>query len=116
MERWPQRSRRCFIQAGVGAAAFTLRITRPLKRPQPAASVMPKGCAAWLAAGTAGQAGAQSGLAFRILEAGYRLNMPRMFAALLMLTGTGVAIFGLTSFAAWLVLHRWHESSLKREN
>ncbi|MEQ1771787.1 MAG: ABC transporter permease [Devosia sp.] len=72
--------------------------------------------AAVVAEFAAGQAGAQSGLAFRILEAGYRLNIPRMFAALLMLTATGVAIFGLTSFLAWLVLHRWHESAVRREN
>ncbi len=65
------------------------------------------------AAGTAGQG---SGLAFRLLEAQYRLNIPRLFAALILLTGTGIAIFGLTSFIAWLGLHRWHESALKREN
>ena len=41
---------------------------------------------------------------------------PRLFAALILLTGTGVAIFGLTSFIAWLTLHRWHESAVKREN
>lgn len=65
------------------------------------------------AAGTAGQG---SGLAFRLLESQYRLNIPRLFAALLLLTGTGIAIFGLTSFIAWLGLHRWHESAIKREN
>jgi len=65
------------------------------------------------AAGTAGQG---SGLAFRLLESQYRLNIPRLFAALFLLTGTGIAIFGLTSFIAWLGLHRWHESALKREN
>ena len=65
------------------------------------------------AAGTAGQG---SGLAFRLLESQYRLNIPRLFAALFLLTGTGVAIFGLTSFIAWLGLHRWHESAIRREN
>jgi len=65
------------------------------------------------AAGTAGQG---SGLAFRLLEAQYRLNIPRLFAALILLTGTGIAIFGLTSFIAWLSLHRWHESAVRREN
>ena len=65
------------------------------------------------AAGTAGQG---SGLAFRLLESQYRLNIPRLFAALFLLTGTGIAIFGLTSFIAWLGLHRWHESAIKREN
>jgi len=65
------------------------------------------------AAGTAGQG---SGLAFRLLEAQYRLNIPRLFAALILLTGTGIAIFGLTSFIAWISLHRWHESAIRREN
>jgi len=29
---------------------------------------------------------------------------------------TGVAIFAATSLIAWLLLHRWHESAMKREN
>lgn len=65
------------------------------------------------AAGTAGQG---AGLAFRLLESQYRLNIPRLFAALVLLTGTGVAIFGLTSFVSWLLLHRWHESATRRES
>ncbi|KKZ83390.1 ABC transporter permease [Rhizobium phaseoli] len=72
--------------------------------------------AAVVAEFAAGSAGAGSGLAFRLLEAQYRLNIPRLFAALLMLSLLGVAIFALTSFIFWLALHRWHESSLKREN
>ncbi|MBB4192641.1 NitT/TauT family transport system permease protein [Rhizobium aethiopicum] len=72
--------------------------------------------AAVVAEFAAGSAGAGSGLAFRLLEAQYRLNIPRLFAALLMLSLLGVAIFAVTSFISWLALHRWHESSLKREN
>jgi len=72
--------------------------------------------AAVVAEFAAGSAGAGSGLAFRILESGYRLNMPRLFAALILLTFTGVAIFGVTSLISWLVLHRWHESAVRREN
>jgi NitT/TauT family transport system permease protein len=72
--------------------------------------------AAVVAEFAAGTAGEGAGLASRILESGYRLRIPRMFAALIMLTGTGVAIFGLTSFISWLVLHRWHESAVRREN
>ena len=41
----------------------------------------------------AGSAGAGSGLAYRIAESGYRLNIPRMFAALLLLSLAGIAIF-----------------------
>ncbi|MEM8811878.1 MAG: ABC transporter permease [Pseudomonadota bacterium] len=43
----------------------------------------------------AGTGGLKSGLAFRILEAGYRLNIPRMFAALILIAVTGVIIFAL---------------------
>ena len=72
--------------------------------------------AAVVAEFAAGSAGAGSGLAFRLLEAQYRMNIPRLFAALILLSLLGVAIFALTSFISWLSLHRWHESSLKREN
>lgn len=64
---------------------------------------------------TAGAAGADAGLAFRILEAGRRLNIPRLFAALLLITVTGVLIFFLTSLISRLLLRRWHESALTRE-
>jgi NitT/TauT family transport system permease protein len=64
----------------------------------------------------AGSAGKGAGLAFRLLESGYRLNYPRLYAALVLLMVTGVAIFAITSFISWLLLHRWHESAVKREN
>jgi NitT/TauT family transport system permease protein len=63
----------------------------------------------------AGSAGAGSGLAYRIAESGYRLNIPRMFAALLLLSLAGVAIFFVLSALSHLVLRRWHESELRRE-
>jgi NitT/TauT family transport system permease protein len=72
--------------------------------------------AAVVAEFAAGSAGAGSGLAFRLLEAGFRLNYSRLYAALLLLTFTGVAIFAVTSFISWLALHRWHESAVRREN
>ena len=72
--------------------------------------------AAVVAEFAAGSSGAGSGLAFRLLEAQYRLNIPRLFAALLLLSVTGVAIFGLTSLISWLSLRRWHESAIRREN
>ena len=40
----------------------------------------------------AGSGGFASGLAYRILEAGYRLEVPRMFAALILLSLAGIAI------------------------
>lgn len=63
----------------------------------------------------AGTGGIGSGLAFRILEAGYRLNIPRMFAALLLIALTGVLIFATTSLISHLALRKWHESAIKRE-
>lgn len=72
--------------------------------------------AAVVAEFAAGSAGKGSGLAFRLLESGYRLNYPRLYAALVLLMVTGVAIFAATSLVSWLLLHRWHESAVKREN
>ncbi len=63
----------------------------------------------------AGTGGIGSGLAFRILEAGYRLNIPRMFAALILIAITGVVIFAGLSFLSHMLLRKWHESALKRE-
>ena len=63
----------------------------------------------------AGTGGIGSGLAFRILEAGYRLNIPRMFAALLLIAAAGVVIFAGLSILSHLMLRKWHESALKRE-
>jgi NitT/TauT family transport system permease protein len=64
----------------------------------------------------AGSAGAGSGLAYRIAESGYRLNIPRMFAALLLLSAAGIVIYGLLALSSHLVLRRWHESALGKEN
>jgi NitT/TauT family transport system permease protein len=63
----------------------------------------------------AGSAGAGSGLAYRIAESGYRLNIPRMFAALLLLSLAGVAIFFVLSALSHYALRRWHESAVGRE-
>lgn len=63
----------------------------------------------------AGTTGTGGGLAFRILEASYRLNIPRMFAALLLIALAGVTIFAATTLLNHLVLHKWHESAVKRE-
>jgi NitT/TauT family transport system permease protein len=63
----------------------------------------------------AGSAGAGSGLAYRIAESGYRLNMPRMFAALILLSIAGIVIFFALSVVSHLLLRRWHESAIARE-
>jgi NitT/TauT family transport system permease protein len=64
----------------------------------------------------AGSAGAGSGLAYRIAESGYRLNIPRMFAALLLLAVAGIVIYLALSLVSHLVLRRWHESALGKED
>lgn len=65
---------------------------------------------------SAGSAGAGSGLAYRIAESGYRLNIPRMFAALLLLSIAGIVIFFALSLASHLALRRWHDSAITRES
>jgi NitT/TauT family transport system permease protein len=64
----------------------------------------------------AGSGGSASGLAYRILESGYQLRIPRMFAALLLISLSGIAIFFVTSVIAHFALRRWHESAVVREN
>jgi NitT/TauT family transport system permease protein len=59
----------------------------------------------------AGTGGARSGLAYRILESGYRLEIPRMFAALVLISATGIAIFFLLSLLSRFILRHWHESA-----
>ncbi len=63
----------------------------------------------------AGTGGMGSGLAFRILEANYRLKTDLAFAALILIALTGVLIFALLSFLSHALLHKWHESAVKRE-
>jgi NitT/TauT family transport system permease protein len=63
----------------------------------------------------AGSGGTETGLAYRILEAGYTLEIPRMFAALALLSAGGVLIWAALSGLSWLLLRRWHESAVRRE-
>jgi NitT/TauT family transport system permease protein len=63
----------------------------------------------------AGTGGAETGLASRILEAGYRLEIPRLFAALLLLSLTGILIFAVLSWVSRALLAHWHESALPEE-
>ena len=64
----------------------------------------------------AGTGGTQSGLAYRILDAGYQLRIPRMFAALLLISASGILLFLALSLLSHLCLRRWHESALKQES
>ena len=58
-------------------------------------------------AGTGGQG---AGLAYQILQAGFQLNIPRMFAALLLISLTGVALFVLMAWCTRKALGSWHAS------
>ena len=63
----------------------------------------------------AGSGGRESGLAYRILESGYQLKIPRMFAALVLISLAGIAIYLVLSLLSHLLLRRWHESALGEE-
>jgi len=62
----------------------------------------------------AGAGGSGSGLAYRILEAGYQLKIPRMFAALVLISAAGIAIHLLLAALSHLLLRRWHDSEAGR--
>jgi NitT/TauT family transport system permease protein len=63
----------------------------------------------------AGTGGAETGLAYRILEAGYRLAIPRLFAALFLLSATGIAIYLVLDLISRRLLRNWHESAASEE-
>ncbi len=60
----------------------------------------------------AGTGGTGAGLAYEILQAGFQLNIPRLFAALVLISLTGVLLFALMAWLARLTLAHWHESEL----
>ena len=60
----------------------------------------------------AGTGGNATGLAYQILQAGFQLNIPLMFAALLLIAGAGIALFALMSLLTRWALRGWHESEL----
>ncbi len=63
-----------------------------------------------------GRAGTGLGLASTLLEASYRFNFGRLYAALILISLMGVVIFAVMSIISHLALHKWHESALKRES
>ncbi len=64
---------------------------------------------------TAGAAGKETGLASRILEASFRTEIPKMFAALVLVSLTGIAIYLVFNLVSHLVLGKWHESEIKQD-
>lgn len=63
----------------------------------------------------AGAAGQNTGLASRIIESSFRSEIPRMFAALVLVSLLGIAIFLFTTWLSRRVLGHWHESEIRRE-
>jgi NitT/TauT family transport system permease protein len=59
--------------------------------------------------------GTATGLGWRIILAGNRLEIPRMFAALILLAALGVAIFFALNWLERALLRHWHESAVARE-
>jgi NitT/TauT family transport system permease protein len=63
----------------------------------------------------AGTGGEETGLAWRILESGNRLMIPRLFAALFLLSVTGIVIYLMLDFISRQLLRNWHESAVSEE-
>jgi NitT/TauT family transport system permease protein len=60
--------------------------------------------------------GNSTGLAWRIIETGNRLDIAGLFASLLLLSGIGIGLFYLLSLAEWLSLRKWHPAYQKQGN
>jgi NitT/TauT family transport system permease protein len=58
----------------------------------------------------AGTGGTGAGLAYQILQAGYQLNIPRMFASLFLIALAGVTLFAAMSALSRWALAGWHDS------
>ena len=63
----------------------------------------------------AGTGGRSSGLAYEILQSGFALDIPRMFAALFLITLAGVGLFAVMVGLSKLALGQWHESEVGAE-
>ncbi len=51
-----------------------------------------------------------SGLAYRIIESGYQLEIPKMFASVVLISLTGIILFNIVRFISYLILKDWHSS------
>jgi NitT/TauT family transport system permease protein len=60
----------------------------------------------------AGTGGTSAGLAYQILQAGFQLNIPRLFAALALITLTGIVLFAMMATLSRMALRGWHESEM----
>jgi len=60
----------------------------------------------------AGTGGRDAGLAYQILQSGFRLDIPLMFAALALIAILGIIMFLLMSALTQVLLGHWHESAI----
>ncbi|MFT4194773.1 MAG: ABC transporter permease [Ottowia sp.] len=63
----------------------------------------------------AGTGGTGAGLAYQILQSGFQLNIPRMFAALLLISLAGVGLFVLMAWLTRRALGGWHASETSHD-
>ena len=63
----------------------------------------------------AGTGGTGTGLAYQILQSGYQLNIPRLFAALVLISLTGVGLFAALALLSRWALGGWHESEVGQD-
>ena len=63
----------------------------------------------------AGTGGTGTGLAYQILQSGYQLNIPRMFAALFLISALGVGLFAAMALLSSWALKGWHESEASND-
>ncbi|HEX4410283.1 MAG TPA: ABC transporter permease [Xanthobacteraceae bacterium] len=63
----------------------------------------------------AGTGGSNTGLAYEILQSGYQLDIPRMFAALFLITLAGITLFLAVVGLSKLALGSWHDSAIVQE-
>jgi NitT/TauT family transport system permease protein len=63
----------------------------------------------------AGTGGSGAGLAYQIMQSGFQLNIPRMFAALLLISLTGMVLFVAMAWLSRVALGPWHASETSHD-
>lgn len=56
-----------------------------------------------------------SGLAYRIIESGYQLEIPKMFASVFLISVTGIILYNLVRLLSYLILKDWHPSYVHQD-
>ena len=56
-----------------------------------------------------------SGLAYRIIESGYQLEIPKMFASVFLISITGIILYNLVRMISYLILRDWHSSYIQQD-